>query len=477
MAEAVAERSEGGGKIISVDIHEGMSPEAKEYGKQFTYSQISEDIYRASGKPSLIYWLALGFSFSLFLAGVATFAYMVIEGMGVNGFTPPTFWIHFIVNFVFWVGIAHSGTLISAVLHLFRSKWRRGIFRVAEAMTVFAVMTAGLFPLIHIGRQWYFYYLVPYPNQRDLWVNFKSALMWDFVAVLTYFTVSLMFFYVGMIPDLATFREKAKGIRKFIYSLLSLGWKGSDKEWRHYNRAYMFFAAFATPLVVSVHSVVSLDFASGLVPGWQSTIFPPYFVAGAIFSGMAMVVTIMTPLRKILKLERYVTEWHYDHMGKFILVTGLIVTYSYAVEFVLALFSGNEYEYQQFIYRATGDYALAFWGMVFCNCLVPLLMISRKVRTNVWLMFVLSIFVNIGMWLERFNIIFLSLSHDFLPYAFDVYVWRWPEWVITLAGFGWFFTLFLIFAKLFPVISVAETKELVPKPLRTKAGTGEESGK
>ncbi len=464
MVETVKE-SDSGGKKIVVDIHEGLSPEAREYGRQFTYSEVSSEIFRASGKPSLSYFIALGFCASLFLAGVATFAYMVLKGMGVSGFVPPAFWIHFIVNFVFWVGIAHSGTLISAVLHLFRSKWRRGIFRIAEAMTVFAVLTAGLFPIIHMGRQWYFYWLIPYSN-RGVWVNFKSALMWDFVAILTYLTVSAIFFYVGMIPDLASFRERARGIRKFIYSLLSLGWKGTDKEWRHYNRAYMFFAAFATPLVVSVHSVVSLDFASGLVPGWQSTIFPPYFVAGAIFSGMAMVVTITTPLRKIFKLEKFITEWHYDNMGKIILVTGLIVTYAYVVEFILALTSGNEYEYQQFIYRAKGDYALAFWGMVFCNCVVPLFMISRKVRTNFWLMFVLSIFVNIGMWLERFNIILISLSHDFLPYAFDVYEPRWVEWVITAAGFGWFFMLFLIFAKFLPVISIAETKELVPKPKR-----------
>lgn len=454
-----------GQKVISVDIHEGMSPEAKEYGRQFTYSEISEEIWRASQKPSLAYFLALAFCVGGVLLGVGTFAYMVIEGMGVVGFTPPIFWVHFIVNFVFWVGIAHSGTLISAVLHLFRSKWRRGIFRIAEAMTVFAVLTAGLFPLIHIGRQWYFYWLVPYPN-RGMWVNFKSALMWDFVAVLTYLTVSVMFFYIGMIPDLATFRDKAKGIRKFIYSLLSLGWKGTDKEWRHYNRSYMFFAAFATPLVISVHSVVSLDFASGVIPGWQSTIFPPYFVAGAIFSGMAMVVTIVTPLRKLMKLEKFITDWHYDHMGKIILVTGLIVTYSYVVEFVLALFSGNIYEYQQFVYRAVGHYSGPFWGMVICNCVVPLFMISKKVRTNVWLMFVLSIFVNIGMWLERFNIIMISLSHDFLPYAFDVYRMKWPEWAMTFAAFCWFFMWFLLFAKFFPVISVAETKELVPKPLR-----------
>jgi molybdopterin-containing oxidoreductase family membrane subunit len=453
---------------ISVNIHEGITPEGKKYGEQFTLSEISEEIYRASTKPSLAYFIALGICVALVLAGVATVGYLVIVGMGAAGFTPPVFWVHFIINFVFWVGIAHSGTLISAVLHLFRSKWRRGIFRIAEAMTVFAVMTAGLFPLIHIGRQWYFYYLVPYPNQRQLWVNFKSALMWDFVAVLTYFTVSLMFFYVGMIPDLATFREKAKGIRRFIYSLLSLGWKGTDKEWRHYNRSYMFFAAFATPLVISVHSVVSLDFASGLLPGWQSTIFPPYFVAGAIFSGMAMVVTIVTPLRKLLKLEKFITDWHYDHMGKMILVTGLIVTYSYIVEFVLAIFSGSEYEYHQFIYRATGDYAWAFWLMVFCNCFVPLLMISKKVRTNVWLMFVLSIFVNIGMWFERFNIIMMSLSHDFVPYAFDTYKPRWAELLITAASFGWFFMWFLLFAKFLPVISIAETKELVPKPKREK---------
>lgn len=455
-------------RMISADIHEGMSPEAREYGKQFKLSEVSEEIFRVSGKPSLAYFLGLGFCIALVLAGIVTFGILVLRGVGVSGFTPPIFWILYIVNFVFWVGIAHSGTLISAVLHLFRSKWRRGIFRIAEAMTVFAVMTAGLFPIIHMGRQWYFYWLIPYPN-RGMWVNFKSALMWDFVAILTYFTVSLIFFYVGMIPDLAVFREKAKGIRKFIYSVLSLGWKGTDEEWRHYNRAYMFFAAFATPLVVSVHSVVSLDFASGIIPGWQSTIFPPYFVAGAIFSGMAMVVTITTPLRKFFKLEKFITEWHYDHMGKIILVTGLIVTYSYIVEFVLAIFSGNEYEFQQFIYRAVGHYKKQFWLMVFCNCVVPLFYISRRVRVNPWLSFVFSIFVNIGMWLERFNIIHISLSYDYLPYAFDVFRPKLAEWIITAASFGWFFMWFLLFAKFFPVISVAETKELIPKPVRKEA--------
>ncbi len=423
------------------------------------YQQVEQDVLGAMKKPSLVYWIALGVSALAFACGLGLWGYQIFSGMGVAGISHPVGWGVYITNFVFWVGIAHSGTLISAVLFLFRARFRSAFNRIAEAMTVIAVMTAGLYPLIHLGRVWKFYYLLPYPNQRQLWVNFRSPLIWDVFAVTTYLTISMIFFYVGMIPDLAAARRHFTGTRQWIYKTLSLGWEGTVDQWRHYSRLYMFLAAFATPLVVSVHSVVSWDFAMSIVPGWHSTIFAPYFVAGAIFSGTAMVITLTVPMRKILKIEKYITVDHYEKIAKVLLVTALIVSFSYIVELLLALYSGNVAEITVFRYRMFGDYKILYWLMMFCNVVLPLSLFSKKLRRNIKYLFVMSLFVNVGMWLERFIIIVTSLAKEFNPYSWGTYTPSLVEIGITIGSFGMFFTFFLIFSKVLPVLSISEIKE------------------
>jgi molybdopterin-containing oxidoreductase family membrane subunit len=430
-----------------------------------TYSKVNEDVIRMLDKPTFK-WVAL---FLPTLAcvgfGLFCFLYQVYTGLGVAGYRHPVFWGVYITNFVFWVGIAHSGTLISAILYLFRARFRMSIYRIAEAMTVFAVLTAGLFPIIHLGRPWNFYWLFPYPNQREIWINFKSPLIWDVFAVSTYLTVSATFFFVGMIPDIAAVRDRVREVpRKIIYTILSLGWKGSNWEWLHYTRAYLFFAAFATPLVLSVHSVVSWDFAMANLPGWHTTIFAPYFVAGAIFSGLALVISLAAPIRKLFHLEEYITLDNFEGMAKLIIFTSMIVTYAYAAESLHAWYHGNPAEWGQFKYRATGDYALFYWIMIFCNSVVPILLWFKGVRRNIKALFVISIFINIGMWFERFNIIVISLSHGFEPGAWGIYKPTWVELGITVGSFAWFFMFFLIFIKTLPAISIAEMKEILPIP-------------
>ncbi len=431
------------------------------------YERVDRDILRTLEPPGAT-WMIL---FATALCGVALLFFswgtQLYYGIGMAGITHPIMWGVYITDFVFWVGIAHSGTLISAVLFLFRAKWRVPIYRVAEAMTVFAVATAGLFPIIHLGRPWNFYWLLPYPNQRYLWVNFRSPLLWDVFAVSTYLTVSVLFFIIGLIPDIAAARDRAKTpFRRTLYTLASLGWQGSDRNWRHYMAAYGFFAALATPLVLSVHSVVSWDFAMGNVPGWHTTIFPPYFVAGAIFSGLAMVLTIIIPLRKAFSLENYLTEWHFEKISQLILFTSGILTYAYAIEFFVAWYSNNTYERYQFWFRPFGEYALAFWLMVFCNCVAPASLWFKWCRTNLVWLFVLSIFINIGMWFERFNIIIQSLSREFLPSSWGGYNFSWVEVGITIGSFGWFFMFFLAFIKLFPSFALTEIKETIEPPTR-----------
>ena len=381
------------------------------------------------------------------------------------GYRHPGFWGVYITNFVFWVGIAHSGTLISAILYLFRANFRMSIYRIAEAMTVFAVLTAGLFPIIHLGRPWNFYWLFPYPNQRELWVNFKSPLVWDVFAVSTYLTVSALFFFIGMIPDIAAVRDRVtEAPRKIIYSILSLGWKGSNWEWLHYTRAYLLFAAFATPLVLSVHSVVSWDFAMSNLPGWHTTIFAPYFVAGAIFSGLGMVIMLTVPIRKIFHLEDYITLDNYDGMAKLLMLTSGIIAYAYAAEFFMAWYSGNPAEWGQYYYRITGEYAIFYWIMIVCNVVIPIPLWFKSVRRNLKILFIMSIFINIGMWFERFNIIVISLSHGFDPAAWGIYKPSWVEVGITVGSFAWFFMFFLMFLKTLPAVSIAEMKEILPVP-------------
>ncbi len=432
-----------------------------------TYAKVNRDIIKMLDKPSSK-WLAL-FLFDLAVLGIGLFCfiYQVYTGLGVTGYSHPVFWAVYITNFVFWVGIAHSGTLISAILFLFRARFRLSIYRISEAMTVFAVATAGLFPLIHLGRVWNFYWLFPYPNQRELWINFKSPLIWDVFAVSTYATVSTVFFFVGMIPDLAAIRDRVlEKPRKLIYTILSLGWKGSNWEWLHYTRAYLYFAAFATPLVISVHSVVSWDFAMANTPGWHTTIFPPYFVAGAIFSGLALVITLVVPIRRIFRLEEYITIANFEAMAKMIILTSLIVAYAYTVEPILSWYSGSPYEWGQTLYRAKGPYALFYWIMVFCNVVVPLLLWFKKIRTNINALFVISLFINIGMWFERFNIIVISLSQEFEPGAWGFYKVSLIELGITAGSFAWFFMFFLLFIKTLPALSIAELKEVLPAPTK-----------
>jgi molybdopterin-containing oxidoreductase family membrane subunit len=421
--------------------------------------RVERDILKPMWRASPLYWLGLLFTVSMMLVGFGLWFYQIKRGMGVAGITHPVGWGVYITNFVFWVGIAHSGTLISAVLYLLRARFRSSINRAAEAMTVFAIMTAGLFPLIHLGRVWKFYYLLPYTTERLIWVNFRSPLIWDVFAVSTYFTVSLIFFYVGMIPDLAIVKRYIKGIRGWIYGILSLGFKGTLNQWRQYNQLYLFLAAFATPLVVSVHSVVSWDFAMSILPGWHTTIFAPYFVAGAIFSGTAMVITLVVPMRKIFSLERYIKDDHFEKIGRILLLTSLIVTYSYIVEFGLALYGGNVFEETVFMYRALGNYRILYWIMILCNSILPLTLFIGKLRRKISYLFALSLLVNIGMWLERFVIIVTSLARDYDPYAWGVYKPSPVEIGITLGSFGLFFTLFLIFLKVLPVISITEVKE------------------
>ncbi|MFA5804249.1 MAG: NrfD/PsrC family molybdoenzyme membrane anchor subunit [Melioribacteraceae bacterium] len=413
-------------------------------------------------KPDKKFYIALSITLSmtgLFVLGLAlTFYY----GIGMWGNNIPVAWAFDIVNFVFWVGIGHAGTLISAILFLFRQKWRTGIARFAEGMTVFAVMTAGLFPLIHIGRPWLAGYLFPYPNQHSVWVNFTSPLLWDVFAVSTYLTVSLIFWYVGLIPDLATLRERTNHkIKKVIYSTFSLGWRFSNRHWQHYEMVYLILAGFATPLVLSVHTIVSFDFAVSVIPGWHTTIFPPYFVAGAVFSGFAMVQNVLIIVRKIFNYEHIITVDTLEKMNKIMLLTGSMVGYAYAMEFFIAWYSGVEAERFAFLNRAMGPYAWAFWIMVTCNVVSPQLFWFKKIRRTIPVMFVIAIFVNIGMWFERFVIIVTSLSRDFLPSSWAYYKPTLVDGMILIGSFGFFFTWILLFTKALPVVSMAEVKAVV----------------
>jgi Ni/Fe-hydrogenase subunit HybB-like protein len=426
---------------------------------RLSYSQIDQTVLDTLEPPGRTYWVVLAALFGGVLIGAACWVYQIFVGIGVAGQNIPVAWGTYLINFVFWVGIAHSGTLISAILHLFRAGWRNPIARAAETMTVFAVCIAGLFPFIHLGRVWVVYYMLPYPNQRNLWPNFQSPLVFDVVAISTYLMVSSLFWYTGMLPDLATIRDRAVGVRKKIFTVLSLGWTGDFEQWRHYGRAYLFFAALATPLVISVHSVVSWDFALGVVPGWHTTIFAPYFVAGAIHSGLAMVITLMIPLRKIFHYERIITLDVLENVAKTIIFTGLIVGFAYSTEFFIAAYSHNIVEQETFRWRAVGEYGFGFWIMMVCNALVPLLFFIKKIRRTIGWLFCISIFVNIGMWFERFVIIIGSVAHGFMPHAWGLYAPTLIEFGIMLGSFCLFFFLYLLFVKHMPSVSMTEIKE------------------
>ncbi|MEJ5286846.1 MAG: Alternative complex III subunit ActC [Candidatus Kapaibacterium sp.] len=413
-------------------------------------------------KPTWKYYIALGISSTLLLIGAVCLGYSFYYGIGLWGNNQPVGWAVPIVNFVFWVGIGHAGTLISAILFLFRQRWRTGIARFAEAMTIFAVITAGLFPLIHTGRPWLAGYLFPLPNQHHLWVNFTSPLIWDVFAVSTYLTVSFVFWYIGLIPDLAMLRDRTTSkIKKVIYSIFSLGWRHSNRHWNHYEMIYLILAGFATPLVLSVHTIVSFDFAVSILPGWHTTIFPPYFVAGAVFSGFAMVQNVLIIVRKIFNLEHIITLDTLEKMNKVMLATGMMVGYAYGVEFFIAWYSGNPLESFVFLNRAFGNYAWAYWIMVSCNVIFTQLFWFKKIRRSIVPMFIIGVLVNVGMWFERFVIVVTTLSKDFLPSNWDYYKPTLVDIGILLGSFGLFFTLVILFIRSLPVVSISEVKAVI----------------
>ena len=430
------------------------------------YEQVDREIM-ATLRPTKGWFAALTVAIVCLIIGGAAWTYQIHEGLGVAGYNPPVMWGVYIVTFVFWIGIGHAGTLISAILYLFRAGFRTTIYRCAEAMTVFAVMTAGLFPILHLGRPWKFFWLVPYPNWRLLWPQFKSPLVWDVFAISTYLTISTTFLFIGLIPDVAVLRDAEKNpIKKQIFSALSFGWRNSEAEWRHFARAYLFLAAFSTPLVLSVHSVVSFDFAMALVPGWHTTIFAPYFVAGAIFSGMGMVFTIIIPIRKFFKLQHYVTLNHLDAGAKLCLFTSMVVGCAYLVEFFIGWYGAVPVEQEYWWNRVFGQWWWAAWIMLTCNMSLPLSLFSQSLRRNPTWLFILSLFINLGMWFERFVIIVPGLSHEYEPWQWSTYVPTFVDYSILIGSFGWFFMWFLLFIRQLPVIAISEVKEIVPPRLR-----------
>jgi Ni/Fe-hydrogenase subunit HybB-like protein len=428
-----------------------------------SYQQVTEDIYRPiKTKPGKV-WLA-----GVTVSGLALFMFVVLVvvtvwyGIGTWGVNRTIGWGWGITNFVWWVGIGHAGTFISAILLLFRQKWRTSINRSAEAMTIFAVMCAGQFPLIHMGRLLLGFFILPYPNTRQVWVNFNSPLLWDVFAITAYLLVSLVFWYMGLIPDIGTIRDKVKKKwQKLMYGLLSFGWTGSAKHWQRHESMSLILAGLAAPLVLSVHTIVSFDFATSVIPGWHTTIFPPYFVSGAVFSGFAMVQTLLIVTRKALKLEEYITIGHIESMNKVIIATGSIVGIAYLSEFFIAWYSGVEYELFAFINRATGPYWWAYWTMMTCNVITPQLFWFKKIRRSLLFTFIISIFVNIGMWFERFVIVVTSLHRDYLPSSWSMYTPSLVEVGIFIGTLGLFFTCFLLFIKFFPVIAIAEVKSVL----------------
>ncbi|MEZ4886472.1 MAG: NrfD/PsrC family molybdoenzyme membrane anchor subunit [Chitinophagales bacterium] len=428
-----------------------------------SYHDITEDIASGTeGRPSLSWLILVSISGIIAFIGICCILWTIWMGIGTWGLNKTIGWAWDITNFVWWIGIGHAGTLISAILLLFRQKWRTGVNRAAEAMTIFAVMCAAIFPGIHMGRIWLAFFIFPYPNSRGiLWVNFNSPLLWDVFAISTYFTVSLLFWYSGLVPDIATIRDRSKGLRRRIYSVLSFGWTGTAKQWQRFESLSLILAGLATPLVLSVHSIVSFDFATSVIPGWHTTIFPPYFVAGAIFSGFAMVLTLMLIARKVMNLEDYITLAHIESMNKVIILTGSIVGVAYTTEFFVAWYSGNVYEQYAFVNRAFGPYWWAYWSMMTCNVISPQLFWFRKLRRSILFTFVMSIIINIGMWFERFVIIVTSLHRDYIPSSWNMYSPTWIEVGIFVGTMGIFMTLFLLFSRTLPVIAIAEVKSIL----------------
>jgi molybdopterin-containing oxidoreductase family membrane subunit len=421
------------------------------------------------------------FKYAILVTAVGTFVlftaltYTATTGIGLWGNNIPVAWAFAIINFVWWIGIGHAGTFISAILLLLEVSWRTSINRFAEGMTLFAIVQAGLFPVFHLGRPWFAYWLIPYPSEMGVWPNFKSSLPWDVVAVSTYLTVSFLFWYSGLLPDLAAARDRAPTLRKRrIYGLFALGWRGDSRHWRHFRIGYLVLGGLATPLVLSVHSIISLDFAITQLPGWHSTIFPPYFVAGAIYSGFAMVVTLMVPARAIFRLHDVVTKNHLDNIAKMLLFTGWIVTYAYVVEAFIAWYSGNRYEiYDALVDRPRATYAFVYWGVLFCNCVAVQALWSRRLRTSPVALFVIAALVQVGMWSERFMLIVTSLHRDFLPSSWHVYVPSWIDWTILAGTCAFFLLLFLLFLRFVPFIPISELKEMRHELSHREAARGE----
>jgi molybdopterin-containing oxidoreductase family membrane subunit len=445
------------------DIPEGLLEPALTVGKVTPGSLDDQVLAFPETKPPRRWYIALAITLTAALIGVVSIGYTFYLGIGAWGNTSPVFWAFDIINFVFWVGIGHAGTLISAILFLFRKRWRNAIARFAEAMTIFAVICAVIFPLIHVGRPWLAYWLFPYPNQRALWTNFRSPLLWDVFAVNTYFSVSLMFWYLGLIPDIASMRDRTTSkLRKLLYTVLAMGWRGAAAHWQHYEKAYLLLAGLATGLVLSVHSVVSFDFATSVVPGWHMTIFPPYFVAGAIFAGFAMVVMVLVVVRETMELKNLITDRHLDVMNKVILAMSCIMGYSYLMEGFTAWYSMNEYLHHGFMNIITGTYGWAGWVTISCNILIPQILWFKKARSSYFWMILVAIGVTIGMWFERFVIIVISLHQDFLPSAWRIYKPTIVDFGVLLGTFGIFFTLVLLFARVLPVIATTEVKAILP---------------
>jgi molybdopterin-containing oxidoreductase family membrane subunit len=437
-----------------------------------TYSDVNDDVVAPLERfPSKLWWIAFGISVAVLgMLGIEV-AQIIGRGMGLLGLNVPISWGTFIINFVFWVGIGHAGTLISAVLFIFRQEWRMAINRSAEAMTIFAVICAGLFPAIHVGRFWLVFWIFPYPNERGvLWPNTRSPLLWDVFAISTYFTISLLFWYVALIPDFASVRDRVTGtegfqaFRKKLYSVLSFGWVGSARSWSHFEATAMILAGLAAPLVLSVHSVVSFDFATAVIPGWHTTIFPPYFVAGAIFSGFGMVLTLLVVMREVFELKNYITTKHLENMAKVVTLTGSLVGLAYGTEFFMAWYSAAPYEGFTFINRAFGPLWWSYWIMISCNVISPQLFWFKAIRTNPVALWIISIFVNIGMWFERYVIVMTSLHRDYLPSSWDLYIPTIHDYLILLGSFGLFFTLFFLFVRFFPGIAMAEIKSIMKSP-------------
>ena len=429
-----------------------------------TYGSITDKISSMilTRKTPLGWFIGFGIAFSLMMVLLFSITYLFMKGTGIWGLNIPVGWGFAIINFVWWIGIGHAGTLISAILLLFRQEWRTSINRFAEAMTLFAVAAAGIFPLIHMGRPWLFYWLMPYPNTMNLWPQFRSPLVWDVFAVSTYALVSLLFWYTGLVPDFGSLRDRAKNkFAQKAYGILSMGWRGSAIHWHRYETAYLLLAGLATPLVISVHTIVSFDFAMAIIPGWHATIFPPYFVAGAVYAGFAMVLTLIIPLRKVYGLQDFITIRHLRNMAKVMLATGLIVAYGYMMEAFTAWYSGNEYEQFMILNRMRGPYAPVFWALIICNVVVPQFLWFERFQSKVGALFAIAIVVNIGMWLERFIIVVTSLQRDFLPSSWGMYAGTFWDWSIYFGSIGLFFTLMFIFLRIMPAISIFEMRTLV----------------